>query len=181
MLSTFFISTIIVGTGPRSISSQSFTNIRKQQGVLFLRVFIVGVWLGMLTLITGSMIQAQAYDDKKVVRKAIKRPAKTTVLRNEKKCSHRAGRFKMVKRQTADRKQKPPPSGKQGIPTTPDNTQTNVNNATPSSSDIKRAGEFKGDLRDIPSTKPTKEYRPKLTDPKVNPKPYVKTTVIKQN
>ncbi|MEP6789617.1 MAG: hypothetical protein ABJB40_14355 [Acidobacteriota bacterium] len=135
----------------------------------------------MLTLITGSMIQAQAHDDKKVVRKAIKRPAKTAVLRNEKKCSHRAGRLKMVKRQTADRKQKPLRSGKLSAPAAPNNTQTNVNPATPSSSDIKRAGEFKGDLRDIPSAKPTKEYRPKLPDPKVNPKPYVKPTVIKPN
>ena len=137
----------------------------------------------MLTLLASILVPAQVHNAKKIVRQTFKRSAKTTVLRRVKKCSHRARSFNMVKRQTADRKQMPRQSGKQIIPAAPDNSQTNDQSirGTSGSSEIKRAGEFKGDLRDMPSTKPVKEYRPKLPDPKVNPKPYVKPMVIKQN
>lgn len=42
---------------------------------------------------------------------------------------------------------------------------------------MKKAGEFKGDLRDIPPTKPVLQDRPKREDPKVVPKPYPTPTL----
>jgi uncharacterized protein involved in type VI secretion and phage assembly len=123
---------------------------------------------------TGNAVPAQVQDEKKVVRKAIKRPFKTTALRRDKKRTRRVNPLKRVNRKTADPKQDIPASTKK----TQIDNQTTDNNA-PSESEIKRAGEFKGDLRDIPPTKPIRQDRPKLADPKVDPKPYVKPIVRK--
>jgi hypothetical protein len=128
----------------------------------------------MLALMTGNLVPAQVQDEKKVVRKAIKRPTKTIALRRETKRTRRAILLKRVNRKRVDTKQDIPASTKK----TQIDKQTTNNNA-PSESEIKRAGEFKGDLRDILPTKPVRQDRPKLADPKVDPKPYVKPIVKK--
>jgi hypothetical protein len=49
----------------------------------------------------------------------------------------------------------------------------------PGVSTATKAGEFNGDLRDIPPGKPIRQGSPELKDPKIKPKPYIPPTVKK--
>ncbi len=55
--------------------------------------------------------------------------------------------------------------------------EKNVNQ--PSTSEAQRAGTFDGDLRQLPSGKPVRQARPKLRQPPVKPRVYVKDAEIK--
>ena len=57
--------------------------------------------------------------------------------------------------------------------------QTNEKNVNqPSISEAKRGGTFDGDLRQLPQTKPIRQARPKLREPKVKPRIFVKDANI---
>ena len=171
----------------RCQTSATFSSLkmqkRRKRGKLRLKIIFFGIWLLIFGVITNYSVSTQnPYSKKALVRKKVKRVSKPAVAGTKRKHKRARNLGKKVaifrskdipKRKTADCKKEV-----SAAKNTRTSNQPTTGDAT-NSSEIKRAGEFKGDLRDIPSGKPVKQYRPKLPEPKSHPKPYVKPTVIK--